>query len=372
VTQLGVPFPKKGFHKRLTTSPMTETGSKNLKMVRRAVAPPPQPCIGTKVLSHATMSPTIQSEIDGNKLPLSTKRLVGLYSYFSETPGLSIGKLNRELERVCKILRAPEPKKYDFKPATVSAWKEKLATDPMHTLLRPRVFAEACLLAFGEDITAERVFHKKPLSLNKIVELGPISLRRSQRNISSEDDVCPHDIVISYLKLAVQSFVLIPPQGGRPIGSLRFTPQRVTIEFLIDGLEALPSSDELDVVRGTVRPQFVQLLEGNHENGGFLGQCSIERTEKLTTFSVSRKFDASEEASAILTGIVPLSVDIGPDDEVTARVLIAEDGLEPTSFTSADRDDWNKQKSTIFERFFKLEASSDERLVAIAKAGPSQ
>lgn len=317
------------------------------------------------------MVPETHTDTGESKIPISTKRLVDLYTRFSETSGLSIGKLNKELERGCAQLGAQKQKNFDFKPSTVIAWKGKLESEPLHTLSRPLIFAKACLLAFEVDVTAEQIFFQRPLSLNQIIEFGRVHLRSGQTNSITDDGVCAHDLVISHLKLAVKPFPVSSPAGKR-VGSLRLTPLRVTLEFSVDGLDVMPSSEDLEVVRGKTRPLVVQLLEGDHANGGFLGQCSMERTDELNRFSVLRKFGASPEASAILKDVAPLSIELGPEDEVTARVLIAEDDLEPTDFTSAESEDWNSQKSKIFQRFFKLEMKSDERLVAVGKARPPQ
>lgn len=328
-------------------------------------------CILRSVLSDEDMAPETHKDTGESKIPISTKRLVDLYTHFSETSGLNIGKLNKELERACTQLGAPKKGNFDFKAPTVKAWKSKLEAEPLHTLQRPLIFAKACLLAFEVDVTAEQIFFQRPLSLNEIIEFGGLHLRSGQANSITDDGVCAHDLVISHLKLAVKPFPVLSPVGKR-VGSLRLTPLRVTLEFSVDGLDVMPPSEDLEVVRGTARPLIVQLLEGDQASGGFLGQCSMERTNELNRFSVLRKFDASPEASAILKDITPLSIELGPQDEVTARVLIAEDDLEPTDFTSAESENWNSQKGKIFQRFFKLEMKSDERLVAVGKARPAQ
>lgn len=307
------------------------------------------------------------------KIPFMTKGLVDLYDHFSSTQGLSIDELNRRLKRARDFLGHGEPDSFRFTKGTNNGWKNRAMSEPSDTRPLSKEIAEGCLLAFQVDLTQDGIFHSEPLVLNKqLIEMGPVLLRKGQTNSVSEDGVQAHHVVISHLKGQVARFPVKGPHDQKIVGYVRIKPEKITIEFSIDGFSAKLDTEDLEIVRGTVRPLLGgQLPEGDHENGASVNQCTFETTANPTKFKMLRKLEAPAEASAILRKVVPLSMDIGPDDEITIFVTIAEDDLAPAEFTSVDND-WDEQKSRIFERFYKLDRGSEERLLALSKARPSQ
>lgn len=329
-------------------------------------------------MSLKAMSPAknIHTDDDGvASVHLSVRRLVDLYDHYSTTSGLTVPHLNDQLKKARERLEHKDPDSFHLSKSKRNYWATKLTADPSYTRLMPLEVAEGLFVAFEEDFTRDGIFYDKPLVLNGLVELGPILLRTGQTNSVTEEGVQAHDAVISHFKGQKARFPVKPPRGHtrehQTLGFVDVKPDKMTIEFSIDGVSAESPPENLEIVRGSTRPMFDQLEEGDHENGASVRKCIVEVTEELTKFTVLRSLSAAPEASSILRNVVPLSIDIGPDDEVTVFVTIAEEDISPANFTSVDSD-WNAQKSEIFERLYRLEDSGEKRLLAIAKAKPSQ